>query len=158
MEWSVHQPSAYIRRYWSSLLPDWSCPVQSVIVLLQQAPVPLQGQSGRVEGVKVLLRDRALVLGQGAAALLIQQGHSTAVFDPRTGLPVGTAPGKRLDDVALIQQLLGYGTARDGHCTGLLHPRWGKSVYPSTLLSSALPHQAAIIRATRSAQRFHDAR
>ncbi|MEO0408983.1 MAG: methylmalonic aciduria and homocystinuria type D protein [Cyanobacteria bacterium P01_A01_bin.135] len=141
LDWSTHPPSSYILRHWGRILPDWSGPVQSVIILLQRAPLPRWGRGAPVELAKARLRDRALALGSILAAALSQQGYQTAVFDPRTGLPLATTPGAPLDDVAVAQYLLGYRTEPGGYCTCLLHPRWGGAVYPSTLLSTALPHQ-----------------
>ncbi|MGB3616152.1 MAG: hypothetical protein WBA10_20330 [Elainellaceae cyanobacterium] len=141
VEWSVHPPTDYILRYWSTLLPAWTEPVGSVLVLLQQAPLPLVGQSACVSFAKAQLRDRALSLGTGVAIALRHQGYPTALFDPKTGCPVAYPQGKPLNDVAVAQQLLGYSAARDGRCTCLNHPQWGVAVYPTTLLSTALPQE-----------------
>jgi len=90
---------------------------------------------------KADLRDRALALGNAVATILMQQGYPTALFDPKTGLPVDYPQGLPLNDVAVAQQLLDYSAARDGRCTCLSHPRWGVAVYPTTLLSTALPRE-----------------
>ncbi len=141
IEWSSHAPTPYISRNWPLLLPGWSEPVGSVVLLLQRAPLPLVAPSKSVEVSKTQLRDRALLLGGAAVELLQAQGHLAALFDPKTGLPLFSSRGKSLDDVAVVQSLLGYRAAREGVCTRIYHPRWGFAVYPTTLLSTAPPAQ-----------------
>ncbi|MGF1537016.1 MAG: methylmalonic aciduria and homocystinuria type D protein [Elainellaceae cyanobacterium] len=145
LEWSVHPPTPYIDRHWPHLLPDWLEPVGSVILLLQKAPQPLMALSASAEASKVQLRDRALVLGNRVQTALQNQGYRAALFDPKTGLPAAGIPGKSLDDVAVVQALLGYRAVREGTCACICHPSWGFAVYPTTLLCAAAPSQVAAI-------------
>ncbi|MGF1512942.1 MAG: methylmalonic aciduria and homocystinuria type D protein [Elainellaceae cyanobacterium] len=141
IEWSVHLPTPYISRRWPQLLPGWQTPIGSVLLLLQRAPLPLIAPSQRVEASKTQLRDRALSLGCRTAAMLRQQGYQAAIFDPKTGIPLAQESGIPLDDVAVVQALLGYRVVRGGGCGCIFHPSWGAAVYPTTLLCTATPSQ-----------------
>lgn len=76
---------------------------------------------------------------------LRENNYQAVAFDPRTGLPIDSLAGSlRLDDVAVVQSLLGYAIDRAGECAVILHPDWGKAVYPSILLSSATPQTLSL--------------
>ena len=139
MLYSVHPPSPFIRRYADQLLPDWSCPIASVLIVLQQADCGLMERSPLTEMQKHLLRDRFLQIGSAIAAELQNQGHHADLFDPKTGLPRLSQAGRSMDDVAVVRACLGYGTMKIDGCDILLHPDWGTAVYPAVLVSSAVP-------------------
>jgi Methylmalonic aciduria and homocystinuria type D protein len=139
-QYSVHPPSRFVRKHWDKLLPDWSCPARSMLIVLQPCDCDLLERSPTAEAQKRKLRRQFLKFGYAIAAQLTDRGHAAAIFDPRTGLPLLARPGSlRLDDVAIVQATLGYRTACSHGCSIVLHPIWGLAVYPSTLVSSAEP-------------------
>lgn len=143
-EWSVHVPNKFLQTHWRQLLPSWPVPVQSVIVWLQPSQIPLLRANQAVEQEKNRLREQLLLLGKDLAASLGQAGYPTEVFDPRSGLPTGSKPGSlHLDDLTLIQSLLGYPARHQGKCRVMVHPTWGAAVYPGIILSAATPEFAA---------------
>jgi hypothetical protein len=77
---------------------------------------------------------------------LQHQGYAADRFDPRTGHPYHSRPGSlSLDDVAVVQSVLGYRLIDSGHCRLIQHPVWGCGVFPSVLVSTApTPELAAI--------------
>lgn len=140
MQYSVHAPSQYICRHLGKLLPTWSRPAAAVLVVLQPCSCDLSHKTPSTEDQKRTLRERFLQFGYRVAAQLQQLGHLADIFDPCTGLPLLSQPGQlRLDDVAVAQAVLGYEAVDRHGCSVILHPTWGSSVYPSTLLSSAEP-------------------
>ncbi|MBM0743976.1 methylmalonic aciduria and homocystinuria type D protein [Phormidium sp. CLA17] len=139
MLYSVHPPSPFICRYANQLLPGWSCPIASVLIVLQHAGCGLVERSPITETQKHLLRDRFLQIGGAIAAQLQAQGYHADVFDPKTGLPILSQTGRFMDDVAVVRDCLGYGTMEIDGCSILIHPEWGNSVYPAVLVSSAVP-------------------
>lgn len=140
MQYSVHSPSEFIRRHAHQLLPNWSCSVRSVLVVLQRCQVELQQKTIATEFHKRQLRQRSLEFGQMIILRLHKLGYQAELFDPKTGMPILSQPGKlTLDDVAVVRACLGYPiTEREG-CSIILHPAWGSAVYPAILLSSAHP-------------------
>ncbi len=161
---SVHPPNSYILRHWQHLLPHWDCPVLSVLVVLQPCECALLERNAIAEAQKHQLRQNFLEMGMHIVRHLQSMGYAATVFDPRTGLPFDsatttdpelaeTAAGSPetalragswvLDDVAVARSCLGYATVTSHGCSILLHPEWGNSVYPSTLLSSAPPEIVA---------------
>lgn len=137
---SVHAPNAYICKYGAQLLPGWSEPVASVLVVLQSCQQPFLERTPATEQKKAWLRDQFLAFGSQVALELQSRGYQADLFDPRTGLPLMSPPGdKHLDDVALVQAVLGYETSDRNGCSLVLHPTLGAAVYPSTLVSSAPP-------------------
>jgi hypothetical protein len=149
MQYSVHAPSQFLCTHLDRLLPAWSRPVLSVLVVLQPSGCNLVERTAIAEDQKHQLRQNFLQFGYKVAAQLQYQGYLADIFDPRSGLPLLSQPGPlRLDDVALVQACLGYQTAENSGCRVILHPVWGSSVYPSTLLSSAEPERVESISAT----------
>lgn len=111
-----------------------------MLIVLQPCDCDLLERSPAAEAQKRQLRRRFLRLGYTIAAQIKHQGYTVALFDPRTGLPLLTRPGDlRLDDVAVVQAALGYQVVHSHGCSLILHPTWGRAVYPSTLVSSAEP-------------------
>lgn len=137
---SAHPPSFYIRKYGSQLLPGWEQPIASVLIVIQSAQAELLERTPENERSKAELRDRFLTFSYKVALELQKLGYLADVFDPRTGLPMMSPTGqRRLDDVAVVQSVLGYQTSDCGGCCVLEHPTLGAGVYPSTLVSSASP-------------------
>jgi Methylmalonic aciduria and homocystinuria type D protein len=140
MQYSVHLPSRYIYTHQNQLLPDWSLPASSLLIVLQRCRCNLLEQTTEAELQKNWLRREFLKLGGTIVMKLNRMGYLADLFDPRTGLPVLSTPGQlRIDDVAIAHAILGYPVHTYGGCSVILHPHWGSSVYPSTLISSAQP-------------------
>lgn len=140
MQYSVHTPSSFICNHWDKLLPDWSHPVASVLVVLQACTVDLRQRSPTTEHYKQQLRFQFVQVADRVARHLHQLNYLADGFDPQTGLPLFSQPGVcHLDDVAVVRSCLGYPIVKSHGCCVVLHPLWGGSVYPSTLLSSADP-------------------
>jgi Methylmalonic aciduria and homocystinuria type D protein len=138
IEFSIHSPSDYICTHRENLLPDWTLPVRSILVVLQPARMELVQHTPETEDQKQQLRQRFIEFGLEIVQKLRQMGHMADLFDPRTGLPVLSQAGSlRLDDVAVVRSTLGYPIACLGGCSGIVHPTWGRAVYPSILISSA---------------------
>jgi hypothetical protein len=138
MQYSVHPPSQFIYQNCEQLLPNWSSPIQSVVVVLQPSRLELNQQTPEVESQKHYLRSLFLNFGFKVTQQLQKMGYLAELFDPRTGLPVLSQAGAlRLDDVAVVRSSLGYATAQIGDCFTILHPDWGSAVYPSIVMSSA---------------------
>ncbi len=140
MQYSAHAPSQFLCTHMDRLLPTWSRPIASVLIVLQPCSCDLLERTPVAEEQKQQLRQSFLQFGYEVAAKLNYLGHLVEVFDPRTGLPLLSSAGQlRLDDVAIVRSCLGYPTVDSFGCSVILHPDWGSSVYPSTLLSSAAP-------------------
>ena len=140
MQYSVHDPSPFICTNLDKLLPTWSVPVRSVLIVLQPCTCNLLERTPLAEQQKFELRQKFLQFGYDVAAKLQQLGHLVDVFDPRTGLPLLSQAGpSKLDDVAVVRSCLGYPSSSSHGCSVVVHPTWGSSVYPSTLVSSAPP-------------------
>ncbi|NET08836.1 MAG: methylmalonic aciduria and homocystinuria type D protein [Symploca sp. SIO2B6] len=140
MEYSIHPPSPFIEQHWQRLLPDWSTPVLSLLIILQRSPVCLIHDTSTSEQSKQYLRDRFIQLAQPIVEYLNQHRHRAEIFDPQTGFPY-SSPHHRtpLNDVAVVHASLGYRLEQHGHCYCLLHPIWGTSVYPSIVMATVPP-------------------
>ncbi|PSB15515.1 methylmalonic aciduria and homocystinuria type D protein [Phormidesmis priestleyi ULC007] len=138
MEYSIHAPNPFICKNLPRLLPDWSQPVRSVLVVLQPSQLELMQVTPETDAQKQQLRQRFLEFGLKIVCKLRQLGYLADLFDPRTGQPLLSQAGTlRLDDVAVVRSTLGYSTTQFGNCCSILHPHWGSAVYPSILISSA---------------------
>lgn len=140
IQYSVHQPTEFIRLHHSRLLPGWNSPIASLLIVLQQGQFALFDDSGQTELQKQQLRSQFLVLSFPIVQQLHRLGYEADAFDPRTGFPLHSAPGSLcLDDVAVVRATLGYEAEIRGGCLIMLHPHWQTAVYPSILVSSAPP-------------------
>ncbi|MGB8701872.1 MAG: methylmalonic aciduria and homocystinuria type D protein [Thermosynechococcaceae cyanobacterium] len=140
VQYSIHKPSAFINLHWADLLPDWPGPVASVLVILQPCSVALNHITPESEQQKQRLRRRALYLSRQLIAALEQADYWAEGFDPRSGLPGRSRPGlMTLDDVAVVQAVLGYRLIASGDCRLIEHPTWGCRVFPCVVVSTAPP-------------------
>ena len=140
LQYSVHWPNEFLLAHLEQLLPNWSAPVKSVLVVLQKSKFALLNRTFDTENQKHCLREQFLGFSQVVVRKLVEMGYLTEVFDPQSGLPLFSAPGQlQLDDVAVVQACLGYPLTKRGGCSILQHPSWGSAVYPSILVSSAHP-------------------
>jgi Methylmalonic aciduria and homocystinuria type D protein len=140
LQYSIHQPSPFIERHRADLLPDWQVSVQSIMVILQPCSVALNEVTPITEQQKRQLRRRFLYWAKQLIAALHQEGYAADGFDPRTGHPYYSRSGSlTLDDVAVVQSVLGYPLVPSGECRLVEHPIWGCGVFPSVVVSSAPP-------------------
>jgi len=141
MQYSVHSPTEFISTHLGQLLPSWSLPVWSVLVVLQLCQFALIERTAETENYKDQLRQQFIDFGNHVVSKLRAMNYLADMFDPCTGWPLDSPAGQlRLDDVAVVRSILGYSVVDCGPCMTLVHPTWGKAVYPSTLVSSAPPH------------------
>ncbi|MEO0376025.1 MAG: methylmalonic aciduria and homocystinuria type D protein [Cyanobacteria bacterium P01_A01_bin.17] len=146
IEYSAHLPSPFITSHLEQLLPDWPVPVLSVLVVMQHSQVALLERNPETERQKQKLRRQFIHFGQQVSDSLLQIGHCTELFDPKTGQPLLSQPGQMtLDDVAVVQATLGYPLVETGGCWLIEHPEWGTAVFPAVLMSSAEPEVVVAI-------------
>jgi len=146
LQYSIHQPSSFINHHRDDLLPDWNVSVESVMVILQPCSVALNDITPVTEQQKQQLRRRFLYWAKKLIAELKKEGYAADGFDPRTGHPHYSRSGAlTLDDVAVVQSVLGYPLVPSGECRLVEHPIWGCGVFPSVVVSSAPPSVLANI-------------
>jgi hypothetical protein len=137
---SIHAPSQYICANCEQILPDWKEePVFWVVIVLQRSQYELVKSTPEIEVEKQRLREKFMRFGCDLAFSLRDRGYLTDLIDPRTGYPLLSRPGAMPhNDTAVVKALLGY-PVRKNKCCVLVHPTWGKAVYPSVLISTAPP-------------------
>lgn len=141
LQYSVHPPTEFIQSHLDQLLPSWSLPVLSVLVVLQLCQFAFLERTVDTEICKEQLRLQFIEFGNQVLFQLKAMGHLVEMFDPCTGCPIVSAPGQlQLSDAKVVRATLGFPIDTSGSCTMVVHPAWGRAVYPSTLVSSALPH------------------
>lgn len=127
-----------MQAYADQLLPSWSRPILSILVVLQQCSSLMLSRTVATEMQKQQSREQFLQFGQQVALELEPLGHLVELFDPVNGWPLRSPPGQlHLDDVAVVRAALEYPTLTQGNCTLVVHPDWESAVYPSVLVSSA---------------------
>lgn len=139
-QYSVHEPSPFMVSHGADLLPDWTVPIASLLVVLQYCPVSLCEVTPKTQYYKDKLRQSFLELSHPLVQQIQQQGYCAEPFDPKTGYPYHSRPGSlSLDDVAVISAVLGYPCLVSGECRLIQHPIWGDGVFPSVIVSTAPP-------------------
>ncbi|NBO31118.1 MAG: methylmalonic aciduria and homocystinuria type D protein [Cyanobacteria bacterium WB6_1B_304] len=137
IQYSVHTPYQFLDLHCHELLPDWTLPMSSLLIILQNSPVCLTDPITS-EYYKPTLRTQFLEIGLAIVHLLKLQRYQVDLFDPATGLPLLSRRGSlRLDDVTVVRSCLGYPTIQFGQCRLIEHPQWQYAVYPSVLVSTA---------------------
>jgi Methylmalonic aciduria and homocystinuria type D protein len=138
MEYSVQAPNPFIQNNLHRILPEWDCPAQSVLVVLQRSPYAFLQRTTETERWKEHLRQGFFQFAEVVSSKLVESGYCVEIFDPKNGLPTASQSGELcLSDVATAHALLHYPVYRVGGCMLLMHPKWGSAVYPSTLITSA---------------------
>lgn len=141
LQYSVHPPTEFIRTHLDQLLPSWSLPVLSVLIVLQLCQFTFLERTVDTEIYKNQFHQQFIEFGSQIVFQLRAMGYLADMFDPRTGWPITSPPGQlRLSDVKVVRAALGYSIDRNGPCAMIVHPTWGRAVYPSTLVSSAQLH------------------
>ncbi|NES80189.1 MAG: methylmalonic aciduria and homocystinuria type D protein [Moorea sp. SIO2B7] len=136
---SIHAPTSFVTNNQKLILPDWDLPVAAVVIVLQQARFSLTNTKDCVNQEKDRLRDKFIHFGLDVVSALSDRGFLSDLIEPRTGYPLLSHPGEIAhDDVAVVKALLGF-PVMIGNCSAIIHPSWGSAVYPSILISSALP-------------------
>lgn len=149
LQYSVHPPTEFIRTHLDRLLPSWSLPVLSVIVVLQLCQFAFLEQTVDTEISKNQLRQQFIEFGTQIVFQLRTMGHLADIFDPCTGYSITSPPGQlRLNDVKVVRATLGYSIDYSSSCAMIVHPTWGRAVYPATLVSSAQPSVVEEVIAT----------
>lgn len=152
---SIHSPSQYICANRERILPDWKNQrFVWVMIVLQQSQYELVESTPEIETEKERLREKFMRFGCDVAFNLRDCGYLTDLIDPRTGYPLLSRPGRiPHDDTAVVKALLGYPIIQN-QCRVLVHPSWGKAVYPSILISVAPPILSESV--VRSIAPLHD--
>ncbi|MGK7938443.1 MAG: methylmalonic aciduria and homocystinuria type D protein [Xenococcaceae cyanobacterium] len=133
----INHPSQFIKQNQSSLLPTWTVPIKSIIIVLQKSNFSLENSNHEIEKEKDYLREIFFRLGYNLVFKLRDAQYQSDLFDPRNGYPLLSRPGNiTVNDTALVQDLLGFDVVKH-RCSLLIHPQWGTAIYPSTIVTSA---------------------
>ncbi|NES81976.1 MAG: methylmalonic aciduria and homocystinuria type D protein [Moorea sp. SIO2B7] len=139
MDISIHPLSPFVANNQKLILLDGNLPLAGVIIVFQQAKFSLTDAVNYVNQEKDRLRDKFIHFGLDVVSALSARVFLSDLIEPRTGYPLLSHPGEIAhDDVALVKALLGF-PVMIGNCSAIIHPSWGSAVYPSILISSALP-------------------
>lgn len=149
LQYSVHPPTDFIQTHLDQLLPSWSLPVLSVLVVLQLCQYTFLERTVDTEIYKEQFRQQFIEFGSQVFFQLRAMGHAADMFDPRTGWPMASPRGQLwLSDVKVVRATLGFSIDNSSSCAMVIHPVWGRAVYPSTLVSSAPPQVVAEVVAS----------
>jgi hypothetical protein len=131
--------SEYILEHQSQLLPDWQEAPRTIIFLFFQCQLPLDGTDLIAEQLE---KDRLLLefyhLGSQFYTLAQNQGIVAEVICPKDGTPLYSSKGSDSFNItAIVTRYLPSFQQISSGC-GLIHPEWGRCVYPSLILSQGI--------------------
>lgn len=128
----------YILQNSLKLLPDWKQLPQTIIFCFFQCKLPLDGHNLKQETIE---KDRLLSIfyqmGLAFYSTCKTQQILTEVICPKSGYPLYSAKGK---NIFSIQNIVTYhlnSFKKESKSCGLIHPHWGKAVYPCVIISLA---------------------
>lgn len=133
---SLDNREDYIFKHQQELLPDWVKLPQTVIYLFFECKFPLNGSDLSQEGMeKDRLLSKFYELGKNFYSICQNQGILSEVICPKDGFPLYSQKGNKIFSIqTLVTRHLSSFIAEKNKC-GLIHPLWGKAVYPCVILS-----------------------
>ena len=133
-------PHEYILTHQSKLLPDWLISPQTLILVLFECLLPLDGSNLPAEQQeKDRLLEKFYQWGASIYNVCQEQKILTEIICPRNGYPLYSQKGEEIFHLpAIVTRHLSSFQREIGNCN-LIHPQWGKAVYPSLILSVANP-------------------
>ncbi len=138
----VDDEGEYIIQHREELLPDWVAPPQTMIFIFFQCQCPLDGTDLAQEQLE---KDRLLSefnqLGLSFYAACSNRGIVSEIICPKNGFPQYSRKGKNIFSIQtiVVRHLPLFKKATQG--CGLIHPSWGRAVYPCLILSLASEEQ-----------------
>lgn len=131
-------PHQFFLAHQQQLLPNWNTPATYLILFLQRSSISLKELNLNVTQEKDRLRENFIRCGCELIFSLQDQGYQSDLFDPRTGHPLLSQPGKlTIDDNAVARALLNFSVTSYKECSLLTHPIWNHGVYPATIATTA---------------------
>lgn len=138
MEYSVHKCPQQYKSDLAAMFPGVAASEVLIVPTCQNSAVDLVRTGDDIEREKDRLLEEFVAWAKAVCAKLAEQSYFADYIDPCSGLPMihrgNNAPYSEVDALAT---LLGYACANAGCCKVVLHPKWGSSVYPATLFTTA---------------------
>ena len=134
-------PHQFFLEQQQELIPDLVTSATFLILFLQRSSISLREFNCNVTKEKDRLRANFIRFGYELIFSLRDRSYQSDLFDPRTGYPLLSQPGKlTIDDNAVVKALLNFSVTNYQGCSLLSHPIWNHDVYPATIATSA-PHK-----------------
>lgn len=130
-------PSLFIQQNWQQLLPHWSSPPQTLLLVCLRSSENLSLGNDAVQREKDRLWQAFHHCTQELCLVAQTQGICLEAICPKTGLAVqAPSPAWVFDLVYLFHDRLGFPWQRTNQgCKVFHHPRWGQACYPGLLIS-----------------------
>ena len=130
-------PTVFINQNWFDLLPDWSNPPQTLIILCLQANCNLELTEKAIADEKDRLFDAFQEVAKVMENLAQQNQILIESICPKSGFSNHAQAGNLLFDlVSILHECLGFNFKRtDQGCKILSHPQWQQAIYPGLLIS-----------------------
>lgn len=130
-----HQDYIFINQ--NKLLPSWQESPKTLIFILLKSRIKLNGSDLIKEQLE---KDYLLPIFLNLSLKIYQQTQEKnldiAIICPKTGYPLYTQKGEEFFNIpSLITRHLPNFKTKEIYCD-LIHPQWGRKVYPSLILSS----------------------
>ena len=121
----------------SKLLPSWQQLPQTLIFMLFKSRIKLNGSNLIKEQLeKDYLLAIFLNLSLKISQKMQEKNLYIAIICPKTGYPLYTQKGEEFFNIpSLINRHLPHFKTKKNYCD-LIHPQWGRKIYPSLILSS----------------------
>jgi len=130
-------PSLFIQQNWPKLLPHWSKPPQTLLLVCFRAQENLSFVNETVQREKDRLWQAFHHCAQRLHPIAQSQGILLEAICPKTGLAVQAPPQSGIFDlVYLFHDRLGFPWQRTTQgCKVVTHPRWQQAFYPALWIS-----------------------
>ena len=137
-EISVHAMPKSLTREVRHVFPQVELTNLLLLPTLQRSKYDLVTWGGDIDVEKDRLLGEFFNFAKPFCAQIAAFGYWADYIDPCSGLPMITPDcNKVFNEVDCMECVLGYKTMNCGCCKVLLHPIWGSSVYPASVLTTA---------------------
>lgn len=136
----------YIIKHQKDLLPDWDLFPQTIIFIFFQCYCVLDGTNLEQENLE---KDRLLEKFNQFSELFYynckSQNILTEIICPKEGIPKYSSRGKDIFNIPsiVIRHLTKF--KKESYGCSLIHPSWGKAVYPCLILSPVSAKEIKLI-------------
>jgi len=138
MEVAAFVCSSAYKRELQVVFPGQDLTGAVAVPTFQQTVVDLVSYGGDQDVEKDRCLEAFFAFAKPLCQELQAKGFFADYIDPCSGLPMITPDTQKVfDEVQSAQVLLSYPIQNTGCCKILLHPKWGSSVYPATLFTTA---------------------
>lgn len=139
---SIINKDDFLIKYQQKLLPNWQYSINTIIFIFFECKYPLDGSNLELEQLE---KDRLLLKFNKLGFNFYNQSNDhnilSEIICPKDGFPLFSQKGQKFFSIQKIVNKYLPSFAIEKNKCGLIHPLWGKAVYPCIIVSAGTIEQ-----------------